>query len=76
MFCVPDSPLHDADSPATSDSGPVDLGRIEADFGDVERALARLDDGTYWTCEITGAPIPDEHLAADPVSRRAPGRTS
>lgn len=50
----------------------MDLTAIERDLAGVEAALCRLDDGTYWTDEITGAPIPDEALAADPVARRAP----
>lgn len=50
---------------------PLDLERIERDLAGVETALGRLDDGTYWTDEATGQPIPDEVLAADPVARRA-----
>lgn len=50
---------------------PLDLDRIERDLAGVEAALARLDDGTYWTDEVTGRPIPDDVLAADPVARRA-----
>ena len=50
---------------------PIDLDRIEQDLAGVDAALARLEDGTYWTCEVTGAEIPDEKLAADPVVRRA-----
>lgn len=49
----------------------IDLDRIEADLAGVETALARLDDGTYWTCEVSGAEIPAERLAADPITRRA-----
>lgn len=52
----------------------VDLARIERDLAGVEAALERLDDGTYWTDEITGATIPDDLLAADPVTRRAERR--
>ena len=48
----------------------VDLDRLEHDLEGVEAALARLDAGTYWTDEITGAPLPDELLASDPVARR------
>ncbi len=48
-----------------------DLDRIERELADVETALARLEDGTYWTCEVTGAPIPDHVLAANPVARRS-----
>ena len=51
-------------------NGP-DLDRIERDLADVETALERLENGTYWTCEVTGAQIPDEVLAADPVARRS-----
>lgn len=48
----------------------VDLGRVERDLAGVEAALQRLDDGTYWTDEVTGEPLPDDLLAADPVARR------
>lgn len=50
---------------------PLDLERIERDLAGVETALGRLDDGSYWTDEVTDRPIPDEVLAADPVARRA-----
>jgi RNA polymerase-binding transcription factor DksA len=54
----------------TSDPMPLDLDGIERDLADVEVALSRLDQGTYWTDEVTGAPIPDEVLAAAPTARR------
>ncbi len=50
---------------------PVDLDRIGRDLAAVETALARLSDGTYWTDEVTGQPIPEHVLAADPTARRA-----
>jgi RNA polymerase-binding transcription factor DksA len=49
----------------------VDLDRVERDLEGVEAALARLDAGTYWTDEVTGAPLGDDLLATDPVARRA-----
>ncbi len=49
----------------------VDLDAIAADLDDVERALTRLDDGTYWTDEASGAPLDDELLARSPVARTA-----
>lgn len=49
----------------------IDLDRIEADLADVDTALQRLEEGTYWTCEITGAPIDDASLAENPTTRRA-----
>lgn len=49
----------------------IDLDRIEQDLADVDVALGRLEDGTYWTCEVTGAEIPAEKLAENPTLRRA-----
>lgn len=49
----------------------IDLAAIEADLDGVQAALDRLADGTYWTDEVSGAAIPDEVLAADPLARRA-----
>jgi RNA polymerase-binding transcription factor DksA len=52
----------------------LDLDGIERDLADVELALARLDSGEYWTDEVTGAAIPDEHLAEHPTARRLADR--
>jgi RNA polymerase-binding transcription factor DksA len=46
-----------------------DLDAAERDVDAVEKALNRLDDGTYETCEVCGAPIADELLADDPTRR-------
>ena len=51
---------------------PPDLDAIERDLADVESALRRLDDGSYWTDEITGATLSDDLLASNPVARRSP----
>ena len=56
------------------DAPPVDLDAVAAELDGVERALARLDDGTYWTDEITGAPLPEDVLVASPTARTAAGR--
>jgi RNA polymerase-binding transcription factor DksA len=47
----------------------VDLDSIEKDLADVETALARLEAGTYWTCETTGQELPSALLAAQPTAR-------
>jgi len=60
-----------AAAPATPLAAPLDLDGIERDLADVEVALARLDAGTYWTDEVTGAELPAELLAAQPTARRA-----
>lgn len=55
-----------------SPSSPLDLDRIEAELAAVEAALSRLDAGTYWTDEVTGAEIPGDALHSDPLIRRTP----
>jgi len=45
------------------------LNQIEAELADVERALVRIDDGTYGTCEACGKPIGDARLEALPATR-------
>lgn len=42
---------------------------LRAELDDVERALARLDEGTYGTCEICGTEIADDLLASEPQLR-------
>lgn len=61
-----------SDTPGTNENGTtVNLDRIEQDLADVDVALARLEDGTYWTCEVTGAEIPADKLAENPTLRRS-----
>jgi DnaK suppressor protein len=48
------------------------LDAIERDLADVELALARLDAGTYDTCEVCTGPLADGLLVVAPVARRCP----
>ena len=43
--------------------------QLRAELDDVERALAKLDDGTYGTCETCGEEIPPPRLEAKPAAR-------
>jgi len=60
------------------------LDRLELELEDAARALRRLDEATYATCEVCGQPIGDDRLATSPVTRRcaehdragAPGPTA
>ncbi|MBA2281505.1 MAG: TraR/DksA C4-type zinc finger protein [Acidimicrobiia bacterium] len=56
-------------APPDPGSDASDLEEVEAELADVERALQRLDDGTYGVCEACGEPIDDERLAAHPATR-------
>ena len=52
-------------------SDALDLDAIDQDLTDVETALQRLDAGTYFVDEITGAPLRQDLLNANPTARRA-----
>jgi RNA polymerase-binding protein DksA len=45
------------------------LERTESQLADVDRALERLDAGTYGTCEACGEPIGAARLRARPAAR-------
>ncbi|MGA2521163.1 MAG: hypothetical protein ABSG81_10135 [Acidimicrobiales bacterium] len=45
------------------------LDAIEQELADVERALARLDDGTYGSCEVCGNVLDDAELSRVPAAR-------
>lgn len=55
--------------------GTLDLHRLaatEASLVDVEHALARLDVGTWGTCEHCAAPLDHAVLAERPAARACP----
>jgi RNA polymerase-binding transcription factor DksA len=45
------------------------LSQARSHLVDLDRALERLRDGTYGTCERCGQPITSERLAARPAAR-------
>ena len=48
------------------------IAQAQADLAGVDRALERLDDGTYGTCEVCGEAIADDVLERAPASRLCP----
>ena len=44
--------------------------RLDAKLGDVERALEKLDEGSYGRCDVCGSPIGRERLEAIPWAVR------
>ena len=63
---------HPADSGTETFDRERDLSireQVEAELRDVERALERLDEGTYGMCEVCGKPIGADRLAAVPAAR-------
>ncbi len=53
---------------SNTDSALVDA--IERDLNDVDVAMDRLEKGTYFSDEITSAPLQTDFLTANPLARR------
>ena len=45
------------------------LNKLEAQYGDVKRALAKIEEGTYGICEVSGESIEIGRLDANPAAR-------
>jgi RNA polymerase-binding transcription factor DksA len=45
------------------------LEQLEAEIGDLDAALRKIDDGTYGICEVCGKEIEPERLEAVPGTR-------
>ncbi|MHB8439738.1 MAG: TraR/DksA C4-type zinc finger protein [Acidimicrobiales bacterium] len=45
------------------------VAELEEELHDVERALSRLDEGTYGTCEACGERLPEDVLVQRPAAR-------
>lgn len=43
------------------------------ELGRIDRALERIDDGSYGVCEECGCPIPFERLKAEPMTQHCVG---
>ena len=48
------------------------IDAIELDLNAVDAAMDRLEKGTYFTDEITGAPLETNFLMSNPLARRNP----
>jgi len=45
------------------------LEQVQGELNDIDHALARIENGTYGTCEACGKPIGDARLEAVPTAR-------
>jgi len=68
---APDDPVAASDEDAATIGADYEalLAEAEQVLDDVDHALARLDDGTYGTCELCGGPIDPGRLAGHPAAR-------
>jgi DnaK suppressor protein len=44
--------------------------KLQITLADIDRALAKLDEGTYGVCDVCGEPVGDERLEALPWAVR------
>jgi RNA polymerase-binding transcription factor DksA len=71
-----DSAVESDAEPSTAATSGIDLDAIQRDLEGVQTALDRLNEGTYWTDEVTGAIIPNEILDAFPLTRTVAGNAA
>lgn len=45
------------------------LKRLEIRYNEVKDALSRIEKGTYGVCEVSGEPIEEDRLEANPAAR-------
>jgi DnaK suppressor protein len=67
----------DPDSVLERELAEAGAARAQEALADVDHALARMENGTYGSCEHCGGPIPFERLEAIPSARlcvACPGR--
>ena len=46
----------------------IDAG-LTARYNDIKAALGKIEDGTYGVCEVSGEPIEEDRLEANPAAR-------
>ncbi len=65
---APDAGL-DPTEASTDEVDKASIDAVDRLLDEVERALSRLDDGTYGVCTTCGQPIDDARLAAAPTAQ-------
>jgi RNA polymerase-binding transcription factor DksA len=58
-----------ADRTEAYDERRATLATLEGRYNDVRRALKKIENGTYGICEISGEPIEEDRLTANPSAR-------
>lgn len=59
-------PNDDADITEDFEEKIARLNVLEAGLKQIEKALRAIENGTYGICEVSGEPIPEERLLANP----------
>ena len=69
------APTHDTVPTHETAADEAHLAEAASELDAVEAALSRLDEGTFDSCEVCGAPIGRDRLLQDPLLTRCPQHT-
>jgi RNA polymerase-binding transcription factor DksA len=58
-----------ADSMTEYETNNAILDQLETRLNEVKNALKKIEDGTYGICEISGQPIEEDRLEANPAAK-------
>ena len=59
----------EADTAESMEERRATLSALETEYRDIKRALQKIADGNYGTCEICGEPIEEDRLNFKPTAR-------
>lgn len=58
-----------ADRTEEYDERRATLATLEGRYNDIKRALKKIENGSYGICEVSGEPIEEDRLEANPAAR-------
>ncbi len=58
-----------SDNAEAAEEAIATLALLETRYRNIKRAIGKIANGTYGICEISGAPIESDRLAANPAAR-------
>lgn len=61
-------PVDQAEVIASRENDAAVLDTLESQYDSILRALGRIENGTFGTCEVCGAPIAEARLEANPAA--------
>ena len=63
-----DDPIDQADVIEEFENNSAVVKQLEIRYNEVESALRRIEDGTYGVCSVSGEPIEESRLEANPAA--------
>ena len=63
-----DDPVDQADSIEEFENNTALVKQLEIRYNEIKDALSRIEEGTYGTCRVSGEPIEEARLEANPAA--------